>query len=212
MERRNFLKLCGGAGLALMTPVWMRGAKAQARDAEAGGPFWLFVHAGGGWDPTSLCDPKGRAGEMDPNAMNHYLRGGHRDGGQHQVRPRGLQRCVLPEALPAVDGASTALDTQTNSHDAGTRHVWSGKLAEGYPSLAALIAATVAEERPMAFISNGGYDYTAGLVAPTRTGNIGVLNRIAFPNRIDGEPDGEPFHTDADLGAHQQVSGAGSPT
>ncbi|MCK6571919.1 DUF1501 domain-containing protein [Myxococcota bacterium] len=196
MDRRNFLKLCGGAGLALMTPVWMRGAKAQARDAEAGGPFWLFFHAGGGWDPTSLCDPKGAARAEDPDAMNHYLAADIETAGNLKYAPVAENAAFFQKhyrRLMVING----LDTQTNSHDAGTRHVWSGKLAEGYPSLAALIAATVAEERPMAFISNGGYDYTAGLIAPTRTGNIGVLNRIAFPNRIDGEPDGAPFHTDA---------------
>jgi hypothetical protein len=194
MDRRDFLKLCGGAGLALMTPAALRNARAEA--PTSAGPYWMFFHAGGGWDPTSLCDPKGSRRDMDPEGLNHYLTSAIEEAGNIRYAPVANNAAFFQKHYKRVMVVN-GLDTQTNSHDAGTRHVWSGKLAEGYPSLAALIASTVAEERPMAFISNGGYDYTAGLVAPTRTGNIGVLNRIAFPNSIDGAPAGEQFHTDA---------------
>ena len=198
MNRRDFLRLCGGAGLVLMTPAALRNAKAAPRSSESSGPFWMFFHASGGWDPTSLCDPKGAANETDADGVNHYLTRDIEQAGNLRYAPVANNAAFFQKhyrRLMVVNG----LDTQTNSHDAGTRHVWSGKLAEGYPSLAALIASTVAEERPMAFISNGGYDYTAGLVAPTRTGNIGVLDRIAFPNSIEGArgSDAEKFHTDA---------------
>lgn len=197
MNRRDFLKLCGGAGLALSLPAAVRNAKAAP--AEAPGPYWMFFHAGGGWDPTSLCDPKGstrgRDSEPSPDEMNHYLAADIEEAGNIRYAPVANNAAFFQKhyrRLLVVNG----VDTQTNSHDAGTRHIWSGKLAEGYPSIAALIASTVAEERPMAFISNGGYDYTAGLVAPTRTGNIGVLGRIAYPNSIDGAADGERFHSE----------------
>lgn len=56
MDRRDFLKLCGAAGLVVSTPALLP-RRARAQDEPATGPFWVFVHASGGWDPTSLCDP-----------------------------------------------------------------------------------------------------------------------------------------------------------
>ena len=44
MDRRDFLKLCGGAGLALMTPAALRNARAEA--PTSAGPYWMFFHAG----------------------------------------------------------------------------------------------------------------------------------------------------------------------
>lgn len=82
------------------------------------------------------------------------------------------------------------IDTQTNGHDSGRRFVWSGKLEEGYPTIAALAAAPFADQ-PMAFISNGGYDFTASIVAPVRTASPGTFNQLAFPNSM--------FPTDPDL-------------
>jgi len=61
IQRREFLKLCGLSSMALMTPWAVRGA--WAADGDYDGPLWINVHAGGGWDPTSLCDPKGRKNE-----------------------------------------------------------------------------------------------------------------------------------------------------
>lgn len=55
MKRRDFMRmtatasgmlLCGGARLALAQQAFS-------------GPYWLFIDARGGWDPTSFCDPKG---------------------------------------------------------------------------------------------------------------------------------------------------------
>lgn len=187
-DRRDFLKLAGAAGLAV---VWPRGA---ARAESAGGPYWVFVHAAGGWDPTSLCDPKGRRNEDEEDPVNLYFTDDIGEAGAIRYAPVAWNREFF-EKHHRRTLVLNGVDTQTNNHDAGTRHVWSGKLGEGYPALAALIAGIEARDQPMAFISNGGYDVTGGLIAPTRTGNIGAVNRIAFPNDIDGEPGGETFHT-----------------
>ena len=195
LDRRDFMKLCAGAGLLVMSPL-LSPRKAAAQTDGAKGPFFMFFHAGGGWDPTSVCDPKGARSDMDMDPMNHYLASSIEEAGNLRYAPVAWNREFFQKhhrSLLVLNG----LDTQTNSPDAGTRHVWSGKLAEGYPSLAALIAGSLAAERPMAFISNGGYDYTAGLIAPTRTGNIGVLSKIANPNSLEGDPVGASFHTEA---------------
>jgi uncharacterized protein (DUF1501 family) len=87
------------------------------------------------------------------------------------------------------------VDTSTNGHDSGSRFVWSGKLSEGHPAIGALVAACKNRAAPMAFLSNGGYDLTSGLVAPTRSGNTNALSRIAFPWRINTADDTRRFHT-----------------
>src|SRR6185295_2647685 len=79
------------------------------------------------------------------------------------------------------------LDVSTNNHDAGSRTVWSGQLAEGYPSFAALVAGVVMgmQPIPLAYMSNGGYDATAGVVSLTRLGSTDSLQKLAYTNEID---------------------------
>lgn len=197
-DRRDFLKLAGACGLAVMTPMGARGQMDPGPADDGGGPFWLFVHAGGGWDPTSMCDPKGRASEEEDDPMNMYFTDDIGEAGNIRYAPVGYNAEFFQKHFNRTL-VLNGVDTQTNNHDAGVRHTWSGKLSEGYPALAALIAGQVAGTRPMAFISNGGYDNTGGLVAPTRTGNIGALNRIAYPNSINGNPD-VTFHSDTTMG------------
>lgn len=191
MDRRDFLKLCGAAGVAVSLPGLPRTARAQ--DDAAAGPFWVFVHASGGWDPTSLCDPKGRASEDEEDPMNHYFTDDIGEAGNIRYAPVGENQAFFDKhhlRTLVING----VDTQTNNHDAGVRHTWSGKLSEGYPALAALLAGQYASEQPMAFITNGGYDFTGGLVAPTRVGNIDAVGRIAWPNSVEGRAEGDTFH------------------
>ena len=186
MQRRNFMKFCSAAGLSLFAG---RSARA-AEGAEA--PLYACVHASGGWDPTSLCDPKGAESAEAENPMNRYLAS---DIGQSGT----LRWAPIPGAQAFFDKhykrllVVNGIDTATNGHDSGVRHVWSGKLIEGYPAFAALAAAPHVE-LPMAFLSSGGYDHTAGLVAPTRVGHTDVLARLAYPNRPDPKDAERAFH------------------
>ncbi|MEZ4471615.1 MAG: twin-arginine translocation signal domain-containing protein [bacterium] len=188
-DRRDFLKLAGMAGLAVVTP---RGA---ARAQTADDRFWVFVHANGGWDPTSLCDPKGRRDEEEEDPVNHYFTDDIGTAGNIRYAPVAYNAEFFQKHYRRTL-VLNGVDSQTNNHDAGTRHTWSGKLSEGYPALAALIAGIQAREAPMAFLSNGGYDDTGGLIAPTRTGNIDALNRIAYPDRVDpNNENGDRYHS-----------------
>ncbi|MCA9526015.1 MAG: DUF1501 domain-containing protein, partial [Myxococcales bacterium] len=156
---------------------------------------WVFVHANGGWDPTSLCDPKGRQNEEEEDPVNHYFTDDIGTAGNIKYAPVAYNAEFFQKHYRRTL-VLNGVDSQTNNHDAGTRHTWSGKLSEGYPALAALIAGVQAREAPMAFLSNGGYDDTGGLIAPTRTGNIDALNRIAFPDRVDpNNPNGDRYHS-----------------
>lgn len=197
LDRRDFLKLAGAAGLAVAAPLPGLPRRAYAQEEVAEGPFWVFVHAGGGWDPTLLCDPKGRADEEAEDPLNRYFIGDIGTAGNIRYAPVGFNQAFFDKhhrRTLVLNG----VDTQTNNHEAGVRHTFSGKLAAGHPALAALIAGQARGE-PMAFISNGGYDVTGGLVAPTRVGNIGAVNRIAWPNSINGAPDGPKFHREPTL-------------
>ena len=54
MKRRNFLQMMAAAGLTAQAPLWA--PKVQAAPPDR---FLIVVNASGGWDPTSICDPKG---------------------------------------------------------------------------------------------------------------------------------------------------------
>jgi hypothetical protein len=59
--RRDFLKLCGLAGLRLALPVFPSLARGEEKndDEPYGGPYYVVFNASGGWDTTYLMDPKG---------------------------------------------------------------------------------------------------------------------------------------------------------
>jgi hypothetical protein len=195
LNRRKFLKLTAGSGLALAMPAGLT-TKAMAQSGpNYDGLFFINVHAAGGWDPTSFCDPKGMISEDEENPMNSsYLQSEIQQAGNIRYAPVGYNETFFQKhynKLLVING----IDTATNGHDSGTRHVWSGKLTETHPSLGAIMAASINPELPMSFISNGGYDATFGLVAPTRSGNTNVLERLAYPFRVNPSNENDRFHT-----------------
>jgi len=205
MERRDFLKLASMTGLAVIAgSSATRGARADA--TQYTGPLWLFLHTSGGWDVTSICDPKGSKGAGDNSPMNHYPASAIQKAGNIAYAPlelgdvNGMNYTASKtffdtnfNDLTIING----IDNATNSHDAGTRTTWAGTLLEGKPTVAALIAAAYLPAAPMSFITFGGYDYTDGVVGASRLGNLDALRRIAFPNKINPSDDNTAFyHTD----------------
>ncbi|MEM9489177.1 MAG: Tat pathway signal protein, partial [Myxococcota bacterium] len=197
MNRRDFCRLAAAAGLTL-TPVLAGGRSRQRSLATAGepysGPLFAMVHAAGGWDPSLLCDPKGRHGEDDPDPVNRTY---HHDEiltrGNLHFAPVGNNEVFFDKYysdLLVLNG----VDMQTNGHDSGSRHCWSGRLSEGSPSLAALLAASFGSGLPMSYLSFGGYDATAGLIAPTRSGDTGALSNLAHPEAMHN---GKLYHSPA---------------
>ncbi|MBA3550489.1 MAG: DUF1501 domain-containing protein [Nannocystis sp.] len=212
MDRRKFLSLASLAGLAVAstdafgrpgTPNTLGKNPTPLYEAYKG-PLYIMVNAGGGWDPTSLCDPKGSASAEDPDAMNRSYRTS--DIG---VTPSGIRYAPLgtmdnpnyfrdffekhDKELLVING----VDMATNGHETGQVHTWSGRLASGYPSFAALAAAVYGRDLPMSYLSFGGYDDTQGQVARTRSGNTQALARIAYPDRIDPNNEESLFHSPA---------------
>jgi len=189
MKRRNFLKTLTGFGMAGILPMTL----VKPAFGASADRFLITISATGGWDPTSLIDPKGNAPRSDGlGPVNNYSASEIKSAGNILYAPYSN----LVEG-PAADSSGhfdnffakhyqrllviNGIDTQTNGHDSGRRFVWSGKLEEGYPTIAALAAAPFADQ-PMAFISNGGYDFTASLVAPVRTSGASTFTQLAFPN------------------------------
>jgi hypothetical protein len=198
MKRRKLLKALTGIGMAGVLPMSLtRPAFGATADK-----FLITISATGGWDPTALIDPKGNTPRADGlGPINNYSTSAIKSAGNLAYAP---YPSMIEE--PSIESAGhfgtffnkhadrllviNGIDTQTNGHDSGRRFVWSGKLEEGYPTIAALAAAPFADQ-PMAFISNGGYDFTASIVAPVRTASPGTFNQLAFPNSM--------FPTDPDL-------------
>lgn len=204
MNRRRFMQVTGLAGLAVMAPIALREGRADA--GTYGGPYWITVDAGGGWDPTLLCDPKGGILDDRTTVNQTFTKGEIVPIGKFQVAPTvynadGVDIQSAPAFFTKHGGrimVVNGLDTTTNNHDAGSRITWSGLLGEGYPSLAAMVAGQVAAglSLPMAYLSNGGYDATGGLIPLTRIGSTDDVQRLAYPNRRDpSDPMSETYHT-----------------
>jgi len=195
MNRRKFLQVLSAFGVAGTLPMTLGAPAWAATTATTSTTQRLFitVNASGGWDPTALIDPKGNASRADGlGPVNNYASSAIKSAGQLQYAayPDGIEPPANTSAghletffnkhhqrLRVVNG----IDTQTNGHETGTRFVWSGRLETGYPSVAALAAAPYASQ-PMAFISNGGYDFTDELVAPVRTASAATFTSLAYPN------------------------------
>ncbi|HEY0962805.1 MAG TPA: DUF1501 domain-containing protein [Pseudomonadales bacterium] len=189
MKRRSFLRSITLLGFGHALPMTLAPVALGATPQR----FLVCVNADGGWDPTELVDPKGNAPRSDGRGpVNHYAASAIRSAGN-------LRYAAYPAGITPPDPANpghletffakhhqrllviNGIDTQTNGHDSGRRFVWSGRLEEGFPSIGALAAAPYAEQ-PMAYISNGGYDFTASLVASVRTAGSATFTALAYPN------------------------------
>lgn len=198
MKRRDFLKSIAASGLVMNTP-WI---SSSAHADSITGRYLVVVNASGGWDPTSLCDPKG-LNEAYPDLSTSF-NGSTNSVAVNPAKKLGqIQWSQVPDTVSSsestllkvesqIDGffnehgnrmvVVNGIDTGTNNHDTGSRHVWSGLLDAGYPAMSAFFAATTAPTLPMAFLSNGGYDYTASAVARARASSSDFIAEIADAN------------------------------
>lgn len=183
MDRRNFLKLTGLTGLSLFLP-WATSSQAHADQATWGGPYFLHMHAAGGWDPTIFCDAKLTAPGASPVYENRLVTavqemngifvpttttgGGKfflRDGDAPVEDPQHFFSTVGRDVL-----VFNGLDTQTNNHDTGVQGLACGHNDIELPALAALFAGMAAKDRdvPMAFLAGGQYNRTGDVVGVSR--------------------------------------------
>jgi hypothetical protein len=188
MKRRSFLQLMAATGLTSTVPSFMLSAN-QVQAAEINpysGDFYVLIDAEGGWDVTSFCDPK-----QNPSINQWAVTDTTKtiSGSPIQYAPFAHNERFFTQHhndMLVVNG----IDSQTNAHQAGRRHNWSGRLAEGYPSFAALVAAIKAPELPLAYISNGSYNQTADLLTYTLMQDPSALNKLVYQDQfLDFDPE-----------------------
>ena len=179
MNRRSFLtKMFATAAVAAIAPTSLVYAAPKAYNGE----LLLTIAARGGWDVTSYCDPKENvAGEKKINywANNDKTQ---RVGGISYA-PIGNNEWFFQKyanRMLVING----IDAQTNSHDTGVVHSWTGRNTLGAPSLTALFAAAKAPNLPMTYVGAGGFNATAGLVPLSRISNTEQLKSLANPNSV----------------------------
>ncbi len=206
MRRRDFIKTMAAAGLIAGQP-WMNGRPQAATIPSYDGKFFVSISADGGWDVTSFCDPK----------ASRYI--------NHWANNLGVQSIADSpiEYAPFAHNSNffqthhknmliiNGIDCQTNAHEAGVRHMWSGRLGHGYPSFSAIAAATLGPNLPLAYISNGGYKETAGITQYTLMQDPTSLKKLVFPNQfLDYDADGDwdapkQYHRSGALNLIQQA-------
>ena len=190
MKRRDFMRLGASASGALLCGGVRMGMAQQAYS----GPYWLFVEARGGWDPTSFCDPKGSG--LGPNGdINNYDQGDIGQIGNLRYAPppdsfAGMSMFHVGDFFQAhyqqllvING----IDHGTNSHEVGRTASWTGTRGLAYPSIGALVASESASDLSLPFVANSSSQssITRGLVPRTlvRGGDLNAIREVAFPNR-----------------------------
>ncbi len=195
MERRDFLKLCGSAGLGLAAPLGLPAFGAQAEPAPYEGPFYAVFNASGGWDTTYLMDPKGAGG------INRlYKEGDILTQGRHKLAPNaahvkvGLSNEDFFKKYGSELLVLNGMDYSVNNHDPCSRYMATGKLDSlAYPTFAALAAACKGTQYPLAFLTFGNYSNTGNLVPMARIPYLQSLNLIANADGVGGTAT-HPYH------------------
>jgi uncharacterized protein (DUF1501 family) len=195
-DRRDFLKLCGLAGLGLAVPFrFPQPTRAEAPNEPYAGPYYVVFNAAGGWDTTYLMDPKG------VNGINRlYQEGDILTRGAHRYAPtaRHIQGGMSNEDFYTQFGNEllvvNGLDYSVNNHAPGARYMATGKLdSMAYPTFAALVAACQGPACPLAFLTFGNYSATGNLVAMSRVPYLPSLQRLANADAVDGNAR-SPYH------------------
>lgn len=181
VNRRVVLKrMLQGATWLGISPLLGKQAFAQTGFS---GKFLLTVQIDGGWDVSSFCDPKANvAGEKEINTWAR-TRGIGTVGNLRYAPFGGNQKFFEKyyDRMLVING----VDMQTNSHDTGKITTWSGRLAQGYPSLTAMYAATHAPDKALSYLAMGGWGNTEGIINSTRIDNITALESMIYPNNFN---------------------------
>lgn len=203
MKRRDFMRLSATTGGMLLCG----GVKMALAQANFAGPYWLFVEASGGWDPTSFCDPKGFGLGVNGD-INNYDQADIGQAGNIRYAPPPDTFVNDPtlyrnqdffdahfQRLLVING----INYGTNSHQVGQTASWTGTRALNYPSIAALIASELGPDLSLPFVAsrNAPVSKTNGLVPRTMVsgGDLNAIREIAFPN-LENVNQNTQYHSD----------------
>src|SRR5947209_5235682 len=196
LQRRDFFKLCGLAGLGVAAPLrFPLSTRAEARNEPYEGPYYVVFNASGGWDTTYLMDPKGI------NGINRlYTEGDILTRGAHKYAPtrKHIQGGLSNEDFYAEFGKEllvlNGLDYSVNNHAPGARYMATGKLdSMAYPTFAALVAACQGPACPLSFLTFANYSATGNLVAMSRVPYLPALRNLANADAVNAH-DRSPYH------------------
>ena len=185
MKRRHFVRNVALAGAAVGTGFRVP----LARGASGSDKLVVVVQADGGWDPTSFCDPKtNQPGEPAITHWSDMAEPG--TAGNLTYAPFADNQAFYDkyyDRMLVING----VDAQTNSHTTGIVHNWSGRAAEGFPSVTSLISAHCGPDLAMSYLSFGGFSRTEGVARFTRVPDPNVIINVAEPNLNpdNGRPD-----------------------
>lgn len=206
--RRDFLKLCGLAGLGFAcTGDWRYLSGEEPREnAPYDGPFFLVFNASGGWDTTYLMDPKGVNGINRLYQQGDILTQGHlKFAPNEKHRTGGLSNEQFFAGFGSELLVFNGLDYSVNNHSPGARYMATGKLDSlAYPTFAALVAACKGPTCPLSFLTFGNYSATGNLVAMSRVPYVPSLQRIANADAIEGNVKSQ-YHDDFALQRIEQA-------
>lgn len=178
MRRRQFIQ-----SLALATGSGLLGGPFNtlyAAPADYEGRLLLVLQAEGGWDVTSLCDPKTNTpGEQE---INQWARTADIETAGNIAYAPFANNAELFGKYHRYMLVINGVDAQTNSHTTGVMHNWSGRNAAGYPTLTAMFSAHQAPDLPLAYINFGGFAEAGRLIRYNRLEDVHALYDILQPN------------------------------
>jgi hypothetical protein len=203
MNRREFNKLLGFAGLGAIGPWSLPG---KALTSGYNGPLYITIAAIGGWDVTSFCDPKENiAGERTINTWADQE--SIAQAGNIRYAPVAANQAFFErfyQDMLVING----IDTQTNSHDDGVRHTWSGRLGFGYPSFGSIVSASIAPELPLSLVHAAGYSETAGIARFSRLQNPDIITNLVNDSEVEQGNSTYTLFEEAELNRIEQYQNA----
>lgn len=181
MQRRDFLRLAGSAGVVIAPWALIPEAHAQSYM----GRILVNIHADGGLDQSSWTDPR----ESD-RAINNYAAAGTPAGVAGNIRfaPMANNAAFFGahfRNMLVING----VHSETNDHGAGARGHAVGRLDMGYPNISELHAATYGKGLPMAWLASGGFRTSAGLVPATPVPDGNAFRALSQPNAASATND-----------------------
>jgi hypothetical protein len=173
IDRRDFLKIAGA-----VIPSWGLIPIASAQSSLYSGKVLINVHASGGMDASSWADPR----ETDAT-MNNYAaaRTPAVVAGNIRAAPMGSNAVFFQryfQNMLVING----VNSETNSHDDGTRAHATGMLAMNYPNLSELFASVQGKGIPMPWLNAGGMSTSVGLAPATPMPDGNSFRTLLSPN------------------------------
>ncbi len=190
MKRRDFLKLMQATGVVI--PYWSLVPAASAQTGFYTGKVLINVHASGGMDQSSWTDPR-----PANTRYNQYAQQGLAavEAGNLRAAPMGANATFFQmyfQNILVING----VNSETNSHEDGTRAHATGMLAMNYPNLSEVFAHRYGMNLPFPWLNAGGPGSSGGLVAATTVPSVNALRQFARPNAQNATTD---FMKQADL-------------